>query len=168
MHRPQFAYPAADGCRDEEFTYFFDGSNTPMLYTDISGKRIDDIPLMLERDAPFFWRGIKLAAVESAGGPNGTIGGVTGFAIPNVSVLFRDPYHNDLSDGLVPAVHYGFPSNPVAYGNALYTGVPFLLDPEIYCPPGGYILLFLEAPVLSSPTLLEVTLYGVKRFKGCV
>ncbi len=178
VYRPQFAYKTPDGCRDEEFTYFFDGSNTPLLYTDISGKTINNIPLVMERDAPFYWRGIKVAAQSSASGPNGSVGGITGYDIPNVSLQFQDCYQNNLSDGLIPATNYAFPMNPVAYQNGLYTGAPFLLDctsqdPEwgtgdgIYCPAGGYILLFLKAPTLAGPTLLNVTLYGFKRFKDC-
>lgn len=167
MYRPQFAYQTPDGCKDVEFAYFFDGSNTPLLYQDISGKRIDNIPLVMEQDAPFYWRGIKIGAQVSTSGPNGSVGGITNYAVPNVSVKFQDCYQNNLSDNLIPATHYGFPMNPIQFFHSMLTGPPFLLDPEIYCPPGGYILLFLRAPTLSGPTLLNVTLYGVKRFKDC-
>ena len=170
MYRPQFAYKTPDGCLDVEFTYFFDGSNTPLLYQDVTSKRIDNIPLVMEQDAPFYWRGIKVALLESASGPNGTIGGITNYEVPNVNVRFQDCYQNNLSDGYVPSTHYGYPMNAVAFNNSLLTGPPFLLDPEIYCPPGGYILLFIQAGTLTAPTtsyLLNVTLFGVKRFKDC-
>ena len=167
MFRPQFAYSTPDGCDDQDFVYTFDGSNTPQLFTDISGKTISNIPLLLQRDAPFYWRGIKLATLVSTSGPNGSAGGITSYSFPNVNVKFQDPYLNDLSDGLVPATQYAFPQNPLNFNNSLLTGPPYVLDPEIYCPAGGYILFFLQAPVLSSPTLLSVTLYGVKRIKGC-
>ena len=167
-HRPQFAYSTPPGCRDEEFTYTFDGSNTPMLYADISGRAISNIPFPLDRDAPFYWRGIKVALLSSAAGPNGTVGGITGYAFPEVYVKFRDCYENDLSDGLVAATQYAFPQNPVQpNNNSLLTGPPTPLDPEIYCPAGGVIFFFLRAPVLAGPSLLSVTLYGMKRYKEC-
>jgi hypothetical protein len=84
-----------------------------------------------------------------------------------VSVKFRDAYNNDLSDGLVPATQYAFSQNPLQFNNSLLTGPPTPLDPEIYCPAGGVLWLFLKAPTLSGATLLSVTLFGVKRFKGC-
>ena len=167
MYRPQFAYSTPPGCRDEDFVYTFDGSNVPMLYQDISGKTIDNVPLPLDRDAPFYWRGVKLATISSAAGPNGTVGGITGYSFPNVSVKFRDAYNNDLSDGLVPATQYAFSMNPLQFNNSMLTGPPFPLDPEIYCPAGGVLWFFLKAPTLAGATLLSVTLFGVKRFKGC-
>jgi len=158
MYRPQFAYATPDGCRDDEFTYFFDGSNTPLLNQDVSGLTLRNIPLVLEQDAPFFWRGIKVDYIVGPGG---------GPAIPDLAVKFQDCYQNDLSDGLIPVTQYAYPSNPVHFNSADYTGAPTPLDPEIYCPPGGYILLDLQAPVLTNPAFVIVTLYGVKRFKEC-
>jgi hypothetical protein len=162
MYRPQFAYKTPEGCRDEDFVYYYDGSNTPQLNQNISGLTILNIPLTMQQDAPFYWRGIKVGMLEID----------TGYVIPNVSVQFQDCYQNNLSDDMVPATQYAFPSNPVSFGSQLLTGPPFLLDPEIYCPPGGYILLFLQAPVLgdvSDSYFLNVSLYGVKRFKeDCV
>jgi len=155
MYRPQFAYSTLPGCKDEDFVYFFDGSNTPFLNQSVSALSIPYIPLILDQDAPFYWRGIKIDMRT------------TGAVPPNVNVKLRDCYQNDLSDGLVPATQYGFPQNPVTFNGQNYTGAPVPLEPEIYCPRGGVILFFLEAPTLANPSYLSVTLFGVKRFTGC-
>lgn len=155
MYRPQFAYSTPPGCRDEDFVYYFDGSNIPLLNQSISGLTIPNIPLPLDQDAPFYWRGIKVDIRT------------TGTVAPNVQVKFQDCYQNDLSDGLVPATQYGFAQNPITFQGANYTGPPVPFEPEIYCPRGGYILLFLRAPALANPTFLFATLFGVKRFAGC-
>jgi hypothetical protein len=155
MYRPQFAYSTLPGCKDEDFVYFFDGSNTPFLNQSVSGLSIPYIPLILDQDAPFYWRGLKIDMRTTDAVP------------PNVNVKLRDCYQNDLSDGLVPATQYGFPQNPVTFNGQNYTGAPAPLEPEIYCPRGGVILFFLEAPTLSNPSYLSVTLFGVKRFTGC-
>ena len=166
MYRPQFAYATPEGCRDDEFTYSFDGSNTPLLNQNISGLTLRNIPLVLEQDAPFFWRGIKVGVLgsSSAGCPPVT---TVAYQFPDFAMKFQDCYQNDLSDGFVPATQYGFPQNPVAFLGSLLTGPPTVLDPEIYCPPGGYILLGIQVPTLAIACYLVVTLYGVKRFKEC-
>lgn len=175
MYRPQFAYPTPDGCRDEEFTYFFDSSNTPMLGASLSAVTLSNIPLVLDQDAPFYWRGAKLGLLLAVLGE-----GITRrYEFPNIQVKFQDPFQNDLSDGLIPATQSFFPMNPLNFGtaagaglpvrSALFTGAPVPLDPEIYCPSGSCILFFLKSPALEllSTASLSVTLYGVKRFKEC-
>lgn len=161
MYRPQFAYHTPEGCRDEDFVYFYDGSNTPMLNQNISGLTLFNIPLVTQQDHPFYWRGIKVGLLDPQGEE---------YEFPNVLVQFQDCYQNNLSDDLVPSTQYAFPMNPLQFNNSLLTGPAFLLDPEIYCPPGGYILLFLQAPVLGDrgdTYFLNVSLYGVKRFRDC-
>jgi hypothetical protein len=157
IYRAQFAYPTPPGCRDEDFVYFFDGSFIPMLNQDVTGLTLSNIPLPLQQDAPFYWRGLKVELRSAGGGP----------AIPDFYVKFQDCYLNDLSDGLVSAVTYGFAQNPVTFNNADYTGAPVPLEPEIYCPAGGLIQFFLKGPASGSPVYPMVTLFGVKRFKDC-
>ena len=159
MYRPQFAYQTPPKCRDEEFVYYFDGSNTPMLAIDLSTVTlIEHIPLVLEQDAPFYWRGVK-AEIRAAGGGPGQ---------PDMAIRFRDCYQNDLMDNYVPATQWGFPMNPVSFNNGDYTGVPTLLESEIYCPRGGVLEFFvLPGASLARQTYAFVTLFGVKRFKEC-
>ena len=156
IYRAQFAYPTPPGCRDEDFVYYFDGSFIPMLNQDVQGLTLSNIPLPLQQDAPFYWRGIKVELRGAGGGP----------AIPDFYVKFQDCYLNDLSDGLVSAATYGFAQNPVTFNNADYTGAPVPLEPEIYCPAGGLIQFFLSCPV-GTVSYPMVTLFGVKRFKDC-
>jgi len=156
MYRPQFAYSTPAGCRDEDFVYYFDGSNTPLLNQNLQGLTVSNIPLVMQQDAPFYWRGVKLG-VQGGGGAG---------AFPDLTVQFQDPYQNNLSDDLVSALQYGFPQNPDSTANGRLLGPPVPLEPEIYCPPGSYILLFLKASN-ASLQMLRVSLYGVKRFKEC-
>jgi len=173
MYRPQFAYATPPGCKDEDFAYFFDGSNTPLLNQGLfSGQYIDNIPLVLEQDAPFYWRGwkIELRHVATGGCPPTT---TTTYITPDLAVRFRDCYENYLSDGLIPATEYGFAQNPLQFLGQFVIGPPVLVEPEIYCPRGGVINLYLRGGVslgAVDPTitnLVSVTLYGVKRFQEC-
>jgi hypothetical protein len=170
MYRPQFAYPTPPGCRDEEFLYSFDGSNTQMLNQDISTLTLRNIPLVLDQDAPFYWRGWKFNALRGATSPGGI---PTAYAYKDVSIRLRDPYDNDLSNDWVPAVNYGDPINsPLQNNLTLLTGPPVLVEPEIYCPPGGVILAFILATAVPGGGKLgqwraSFGLYGVKRFKEC-
>ena len=45
IYRAQFCYPTPPGCRDEDFVYYFDGSNTPMLNQDVQGSDPEQHPL---------------------------------------------------------------------------------------------------------------------------
>lgn len=159
MYRPQFPYPIPDGCRDEDFVYYFDGSNVPLLNQSVSGLSVPNIPLILEQDADFYWRGFSVGMYTTGAGPVEVQ--------PNVAVKFQDCYQNNLSEGLIPATQYAFPQNPVTFYNGMYNG-PFVpLEPEIFCPRGGVILFFMQAPTLASPSYVMVSLFGVKRFQEC-
>jgi hypothetical protein len=92
IYRPQFAYATPPGCRDIDYVYYFDGSNTPLLNQNVSGLTIPNIPLVLEQDAPFYWRGIKVNALRE------TNGGVPdSYEIPDLKVRFEDHLNNKLS-----------------------------------------------------------------------
>jgi len=166
MYRPQFAYQTPDGCRDEDFIYFFDGSNTPALANDISNTSPFQIPLQLQQDAPFFWRGVKVNAIRET-----TNGNPAQYEAPNITVQFQDCYQNNLSDDLVPATQYGFSIVPVALNSGFILGAPVPLEGDIYCPPGGTVYVSITAPPLGSLPVnkyfVSLALYGVKRFKRC-
>lgn len=174
IHRPQFAYPTPEGCRDEDFVYHFDGSNVPALNQDISGKTIENIPLALQRDAPFYWRGWKLGPIRNVQDLEES-GVNIQYLPPDINVKLRDCYENQLQANWVPATEFCFPMNPLTFNSSLLTGPPVPLEPEIYCPPGGVIWLGLRAGVLHTPVVLPfvddflvaISLYGVKRFKEC-
>lgn len=169
-YRPQFAYATPAGCRDQDYIYFFDGSNTPLLNQDF-GAGLDlsnpsgGIPLQLEQDVAFYWRGIKVGALRK------TVSTVpNSYVLPDLLVRFKDNYENFLSDDMAPAVQYGFPANPVAFLNQQLTGPPVPLEGEIYCPPGGVLWLYLKCAnfnSLSGKFFPQIALYGVKRFREC-
>jgi hypothetical protein len=163
MYRPQFAYATPVGCIDKDFVYLFDSTNTPMLATSISGRRIEYIPLPMEQDAPFYLRGVKVGAIRHTTG-----GAPVSYDFPDFAVKLRDCFANDLSDGFIQATEYGFAQNPLNFNGSLLTGPPVPLEPEIYCPPGGIMWAFLLAPVLGADTYLaSFALHGIKRFKEC-
>lgn len=166
IYRPQFAYATPPGCRDLDYVYFFDGSNTPMLNQNFSGVDLSaptgGIPLVLEQDAPFFWRALKVNAFRKTSGGN-----PSSYVNPNCTVRFKDCYENFLSDDMVPAIQYGYPANSAALNNGLPSGIPVPIT-EIYTPPGGVVWFYIKVPTLGAGSFFpQVALYGVKRFKEC-
>ena len=179
-YRPQFAYATPPGCRDEDFVYFFDGSNVPLLNQSLyANSEIPYIPLPLDQDAPFYWRGwkcgIRHLAVENVCPP--VVPSVTvSYQLPDFQLKLRDCYDNDLMDSMVDATECGFPQNPLSFLSGLLTGPPVPLESEIYCPRGGVLQLFLRGGgTLGSPTdthdiqfnFVSLSFYGVKRYKEC-
>ena len=173
-YRPQFAFPTDPGCRDEDFVYYFDGSNVPLLAGGIAaGQQIDYIPLPLDQDAPFYWRGWKvgLRNIHPSGCPPVSI---VSYKLPDFRIKLRDCYDNDLMDSMVTACECGFPQNPLAFLDQLLTGPPVALDgPDegIYCPRGGVIQAFIRGGaglIFGDTNLVSISLYGVKRYKGCI
>jgi hypothetical protein len=165
IYRPHFPYATPIGCRDLDFTYYFDGSNTPQLNQNVSGLEIPNIPLTLEQDAPFMWRGFKVNADRELSG--GTAPDT--YVAPNWQVRFEDWAFNKLQDDYIAAVLTGFPQNPWSINRAKLTGPPVPFPCEIYCPPGSVQWFFLKAGSLSGGDshFASVCLYGVKRYKEC-
>jgi hypothetical protein len=117
LYRPQFPIPS--DARDEEFQYAFSQENTPALNLLLApGEQTAYIPLLLESDASFFWRGLQVV------GPS------------NYGIRFRTADGDYLSDGYMPvSVYRGFPGSvPGLPGNC-----PVPLDFNIWCRAGGVI-----------------------------
>jgi hypothetical protein len=167
-YRGQFAYPTPPGCRDEDFVYSFDGSNVPMLGQNIATRTIENIPLPLDQDAPFYWRAIKVGLFLNITFGESTI---TQYRTPNLSLWMKDCYENHLSDGYIPAPQYGFAQNPISFNGQLLTGPPMPLESEIYCPRGGVLWLNVKDNSIFTGSTgyynFLLTLWGVKRFKDC-
>ena len=172
-YRPQFAYATPPGCRDEDFVYYFDGSNVPLLAGGIApGVEIDYIPLPLDQDAPFYWRGWKLGGLRNVQGPQGCPAVYpTTYQLPDFRIKLQDCYDNDLMDSMVNAAECGFPQNPVSFLSGLLTGPPIPLEPEIYCPRGGRLQAFIRGGGslggFGNLNFVSLSLYGVKRYKEC-
>jgi hypothetical protein len=145
--RPQFVFPVPPDCRDEQFHYFFDSLTTPALSGTIPTLgTVDSIPLLLQPDTEFHWRGIKISGDDGS----------------SLAVMFQDPYGHFLSDTYVPANAYAVPSG---IGNLIGSQtVP--QESAIICPPGGVIWIYLQNPTAGTYTIdIEVTLLGVKRIR---
>jgi hypothetical protein len=128
------------------FAFYFDSQNVPALTQDIAvGAQIANIPLQLDRDAPFIWRGASVLADESG-----------------LGVQFQGPDGSLLSSAFEPVLQSFFP------GGALGPGFGFVVhEPEIECPVSGVILLSLanlSGAAIVSP-VVEVLLLGVKRWR---
>lgn len=148
MYRPQFPYPLKDHFEDGDFDQYFDYRNTPQLNnTSLAASTyIWNIPLTLQTDQPFMWRGVQVKGINGAD--------------PVVSFQFQDPFRNYLSDQFVPL-------DLVVAPNA--TGLYFLnilVEPEIRCPNGAVVWMHLYNQTTSSQdiTKVRVTLSGVKRY----
>lgn len=121
MYRPQFTYPTPSEFDDKDFVAYFDQTNTTQLNAALSlaaGATIIGIPLVLQSDAPFFWRGIKI------NGPS------------NFGVRFRDPYGNYMSSDYLPLPLDYEPQEPAVIGSN-----PVVLEPQVRCPAGSVILV---------------------------
>ena len=158
MYRPQFPFPTPKDCVDEDVVYVFNANNLPVLGNAIAGgTQLLNIPLNLDPDAPFLWRGF----MTQSGNPG--IG---------LAIQFRDPSGNLLSDGFVPIPIYSVPAgsnNPLGIsGNQ---GTPVLLEADagegqgaIFCPAGATIQINFYNPTGSPITPPTILFSGVKRY----
>jgi hypothetical protein len=150
IYRPQYAYPTPRGFTDEQFSYTFDQSNTPFLNSGnlASGSFIQNIPLPLDRDAAFLWRGFTILGVNDTD--------------PVMAVRFRDAAGNYLSDDFVPIDLYARP-----LGLAIVGTLTVIWEPQIECPAGGMLWVDLknQSNGAVNTNLVRLTLDGAKRRK---
>ena len=140
-YRPQFPYfPAGEGCDDQRCHYSFDGSNTPALVSVAAGAVLSKIPLLMDQDAPFFWRALQVSAtgllirIEDCNGNP---------LLPSDAVLDSSFWCETGGAGLVP------------------------LESDIwgiFCPAGGGLFLYVSNLTAGAITDLVITLHGVKRY----
>jgi hypothetical protein len=166
MYRPQFAYPTPDGYTDIDFEHYYDATTNPLLapgagYPD----QIDNIPLLIDPDAPFHWRGIKIPNLDGANGPR------------NVGLRFRGPDGRHLSGpelspgggtllSFVPIWLWGSTPNN---GDALTGGQCCILESEIICVPSSVIMVDqLSLTTGAGYQVGAIILCGVKRYKNDV
>jgi hypothetical protein len=162
IYRPQFAYPTPPGFRDQEFQFFYDSSILPQLDPQIGDPNpILSLPLTVDPDAPFYWRGVKIN--------NPLLG--------NYGLRFRDPFGNYLacsalngnnsptptSDDFVPAwLAYVIPSP-----SSLAGGMPCIHEPEICCPAKSVVFVDLfsfDSVPWTTGGPKGIFLCGVKRY----
>lgn len=123
MRQVQFPFPdPPEGYAWEEFEYSFDSTNTPALATQLAtGQSLLNIPLALQSDAPFLWRGIQVY-----------------FPQQFLGLRFRDAFGRFLSDDFVPSSAYS--SFQSLNGSLPGIGI-VLVEPGLECPKGSVILL---------------------------
>jgi hypothetical protein len=128
-YRPQYAYPEPPpGWQEEDFVYFFDSVNVPILGQVPINTPLSKIVLQLQADAPFKLRGIQIS---------GNVG--------NLLMRLYDAHDTELSQTLVEADRgYSGTEN----GAAPIGRLPVVFEPEILCPPGGFLMVDL---MLVSP-----------------
>ena len=119
MYREQFPFcPAPAGFKWEPIIYSFDPTNTPALSVLLSsGQETDDIPLLLDSDADFYWCGTRAS-----------IGGL--------QMQLKIPYTNPVMDQPIEdALYAGLPLPP-AVMEPLFT----------FCPKGSAVTVKLRQP----------------------
>jgi len=160
MYRPQFAYPTPDGFTDQDCDQYFDGNNAPLLNLSGGPDLVSNIPLQLDKDADFLWRGIKI--------PN-----LRGIVL-NLGIQLRGPDGRYLS----PSSQLIFPPGnttvfiPVwlwAWQSSQYDGLTggpgCIIEPEIYCQKGSVIMLDYQNLTRGGGSIdFAVVLTGVKRW----
>lgn len=141
MYRPQFPFPTPDNCRDEQFSYSFDSTNTPLLgQAVLANSQTRGVPLVTQSDAPFIWRGMRFEASD-------------------LDLRTQDPWGNFLEDDYTPINLYVAPSEVNPAGALVVTW-----EPGIYCPPGAVILLNFRNATAGDLTPGRIALLGLKRF----
>ena len=155
-YRPQFAHPPAPlGFEDEQFHYAFDGTNCPLLAataTIPAGGFSNNIVLLMEADAPFICRGIKIGL---------------GLANSNmVDFQLKTPRGDYMQAVPVPVRLYtgrGSSINNANIGKGLDLFIP--MENEVEAPAGSNWTLYLYNPTAAPAVPPIVTLFGVKRRK---
>jgi hypothetical protein len=146
IYRPQFAFPTPEGFRDQEFEHYYDYTTLPAL-AGVGPAKLYDIPLTIDPDAEFRWRGVKFDHTTLA----------------NYGVRFRDTHLNYLSDDFVPSyLAFIGPSTDARSGGQ---GVD--AEPELICPASGEVTLDIcsyDTTPWQSGGPGNVTLCGVKRY----
>lgn len=151
VYRPQFVYRLSDPpCQDYRTSFSFDYSNVPILASPIPTTFNQNfrIPLVIDKDAPFLLRGIRISPTL-------------------LYVGLVDPSNNPLVDNGQNAGGLG-PGLPVnIWGGAAGFGVcPQDSDDwGVYCQPASRFGLYIANNTGGSLAAPVITLDGVKRYR---
>lgn len=152
IYRPHFPYFTPEGCRDEQFEYYFDSSN--MVVTSVPGLQNLFSVLFgpLEKDAEFRWRGVRVGLQKVAYG---------------LAVQWKDANGNTMSDDPINIQLYAIGSGGGTAASVFGGGMAVPFDSEIVCPPGCVLESNWSRELNSAgnvPPLPGVMLLGVKRY----
>ena len=119
---PQFVtVPTPAGFQDEDFHYSFDQSNTPLLGVVTPGQEALRLTLQLQSDCEFHLRGFQISGNTAS-----------------LQIRVYDCYGNELSSTLIECDRaYSATEN----GAAPIGRLPVVVEPELICPPGGFLSL---------------------------
>ena len=147
MYRPQFAYsPSPAKCKDQSCMYSFDGTNTPyFLSVAANDPGTNQVPLMLDQDADFIIRAIRISPTS--------LGIVLEDCFLHV-IVDQNPQNQCL--------------NPQFWSETDGAGLVALENDNwgIWCPAGGILIAYVQNPTNAPVTGLAINLDGVKRFSG--
>lgn len=157
-YRPQFAYPSPKDCEEQRCVYSFDFTNTPWLATTLAaGNNIQRIPLLLDKDADFYLRGISTPDVGLANN------------LPGLEFRLEDSNGHPLSDmeNAAVEINYQFAGLYSAMDGAGIVAQDSD-DWGVFCPAGSRLYLYLLNPSANDIllTTLVINLHGVKRYSG--
>ena len=158
MYRPQFAFKSPVNCEEQRCPYSFDRTNTPWFTTTLAaGNNIPRIPLVLDKDADFYLRGIAT--------PNFGIAA----NLPGLEFRLEDQNGHPLSDSenLVEEINYQYAGLYSATDGAGIV-VQDCDDWGVFCAQGSRLFLYLynnSANPIALATLI-FNLHGVKRYTG--
>lgn len=159
IYRPQFAYSTPEGFEDYDFDHFFSSATIPALNPGVGNPReITNIPLPLDPDADFCWRGLKIPNLAIINGASN---------VPfNVALRFREPNNGRyLQSAYLPIWMYGL----VGFdGTDLTGGIVVAFESEIVCPAAANVMVDQLASVLADGSFVylgQISLVGAKRYK---
>lgn len=163
MYRPQFAFKSPAGCEEQRCVYSFDLTNTPVLATTLAaGATISRIPLVLDKDADFYLRGVNTMPIPS--GPVVILSGV------GLEIRLEDPMGHALSDreNLLQEADYQYPELYSEMNGAGIVPLDNCDDYGVYCQAASrlYLHLFNNGTASINLALFILNLHGIKRYSG--
>jgi hypothetical protein len=163
MYRPQFAFKSPSDCEEQRCVYSFDFTNTPWLATTLAvGANIQRIPLVLDKDADFYLRGISTMPLPNAGPgvPQGQ----------GLEIRIEDPKGNPLCDreNALEEQNYQYPELYSEMGGAGIVPLDNCDDYGVYCQAASRLFLYLfnNGTAAIDLNLFILNLHGIKRYSG--
>jgi hypothetical protein len=162
MYRPQFAFKSPADCEEQRCVYSFDFTNTPWLATTIAaGATISRIPLLLDKDADFYLRGVNTMPLPSG------VGIASG---QGLEIRLEDPLGHALSDreNALEVINYQYMELYSEMAGAGIVPLDNCDDYGVYCQAGSrlYLHLFNNSVNAIDLNLFILNLHGIKRYSG--
>ena len=154
-YHPQFAFKSPVDCEEQRCVYSFDATNTPWLATALAaGNNIPRIPLLLDKDADFYLRGIQARQYNGSA----------------LEFRLEDPLGHPLSDreNLVLETDYQYPGLYSEMDGAGIVTLDNADDYGVFCQAGSRLYLYLlnNSTGAIALTGFVLNLHGIKRYSG--